>query len=121
MGSLLDVRSAAGRHRTYLSGDTLLHDALEEIPRRFPAIDLGVVHAGGTRIAGITLTMTGEQALDAIELVDPDHAVPVHMDDYTVFRSPRSDVEAALARRSLRTEVHLLDRGDTLALRMTPV
>ncbi|HEU5148859.1 MAG TPA: MBL fold metallo-hydrolase [Iamia sp.] len=114
MGSLLDLRTEAGRHRTYLSGDTLPHDALAEIPRRYPTVDLGVFHGGGTRIAGITLTMTGPQVVDAIELIDPDHAVPVHRDDYTVFRSGTDDLVAALAGRRLRPEVHLLAIGESM-------
>jgi L-ascorbate metabolism protein UlaG (beta-lactamase superfamily) len=118
MGSMLDVEADGHAHRTYLTGDTLLHDDLAEIPRRHPGIDLAVVHIGGTRIAGVTLTMTGEQGVRAVELVDPDHAVPVHYDDYRVFRSPRSDFEEEARRRDLRTQVHYLDRGDTLDLAM---
>jgi L-ascorbate metabolism protein UlaG (beta-lactamase superfamily) len=114
MGSLLDLRTAAGHHRTYISGDTLLHDDLADIPRRYPDIDLGVFHGGGTRIAGITLTMTGPQVVEAIELVDPDHAVPVHRDDYSVFKSGTDDLVAALARRPVRAEVHILDHGDSM-------
>src|SRR5215207_4716252 len=41
MGSLLDFHEG-DRHllRVYITGDTLMYDRLEEIPRRFPAIDL---------------------------------------------------------------------------------
>lgn len=113
-GSLLDLTTAAGRHRTYISGDTLLHDDLAEIPARYPDIDLGIFHGGGTRIAGITLTMTGAQVVRAIELVDPDHAVPVHRDDYTVFKSGTADLIAALDGRELRSEVHLLAIGESM-------
>ncbi len=114
MGSLLDLRTATAHHRTYLSGDTLLHDDLDEIPARYPDIDLGVFHGGGTRIAGVTLTMTGPQVVEAIEAIDPDHAVPVHRDDYTVMKSGTDDLVAALADRQLRSEVHLLDHGDSM-------
>ncbi|HEV7721787.1 MAG TPA: MBL fold metallo-hydrolase [Iamia sp.] len=120
MGSLLDLRTAAGRHRTYISGDTLLHDDLDEIPQRYPEIDLGVFHGGGTRIAGVTLTMTGPQVVEAIGLIDPDHAVPVHRDDYTVFKSGTDDLVAALAHRPLRTEVHILDHGDSMTFPLRP-
>lgn len=120
MGSLLDLRTDGGRHRTYISGDTLLHDDLDEIPQRYPDIDLGVFHGGGTRIAGITLTMTGPQVVEAIELIDPDHAVPVHRDDYTVFKSGTDDLAAALDRARLRTEVHILDHGDSMTFPLRP-
>lgn len=114
MGSLLELRTDAGHHRTYISGDTLLHDDLADIPERYPDIDLGIFHGGGTRIAGVTLTMTGSQVGDAIELVDPDHAVPVHRDDYSVFTSGTDDLVGALARRRLRSEVHILEHGDSM-------
>jgi L-ascorbate metabolism protein UlaG (beta-lactamase superfamily) len=120
MGSLLDLRTVTGRHRTYISGDTLLHDDLAEIPRRHPDIDLGVFHGGGTRIAGVTLTMTGSQVVEAIELIDPDHAVPVHRDDYSVFKSGTDDLVAALERRELRAEIHILDHGDAMTFPIRP-
>lgn len=120
MGSLLDVRTATHRHRTYVSGDTLLHDDLAEIPRRHPGIDLGVFHGGGTRIAGVTLTMTGPQVVDAIELIDPDEAVPVHRDDYSVFKSGTDELVAALDGRELRSRVHLLAIGESMAFPLRP-
>jgi L-ascorbate metabolism protein UlaG (beta-lactamase superfamily) len=114
MGSLLYLRTAGGRHRTYISGDTLPHDDLARIPERYPDIDVGVFHGGGTRIAGVMLTMTGPQVIDAIELIDPDHAVPVHRDDYSVFTSGTDDLVAALDGRRLRSEVHLLAHGESM-------
>src|SRR3546814_1853301 len=59
--SMLDVSAGGAHARIYVSGDTLLHDQLHEIPRRYPDIDLALVHLGGTRILGILLTMDGEQ------------------------------------------------------------
>ena len=32
------------RLRMYISGDTLIHERLREIPRRFPDIDLALLH-----------------------------------------------------------------------------
>lgn len=37
-------------YRIYISGDTLLVPELEEIPKRFPHVDLMLVHLGGTTI-----------------------------------------------------------------------
>src|SRR4051794_26059946 len=67
MGSLLDF-SAAGQLllRVYITGDTLMHDRLEEIPRRFDDIDLCLVHLGGTRILGVLLTMDGAQGVQLL-------------------------------------------------------
>jgi L-ascorbate metabolism protein UlaG (beta-lactamase superfamily) len=114
MGSLLELR-AGGRppFRVYVTGDTLLYDGLAEIPRRHPDLDLAVVHLGGTRIAGVLLTMDAEQGVKALRLVAPRTAVPVHYDDYTVFKSPLADFRAAVDRAGLPTEVVYVGRGET--------
>ena len=115
MGSVVDlVRS--GRHvlRLYVTGDTLFHDRLTEIPQRCPDIDLCLIHLGGTRVAGILLTMDAAQGVRALQVVQPRAAVPVHYDDYPVFRSPLSDFRAAVATASLRTEIRWVERGDTV-------
>ena len=41
----------------YITGDTLMYSGLGEIARRYPDIDLCVLHLGGTRIADVMLTM----------------------------------------------------------------
>ncbi len=115
MGSVLDLYRD-GRHalRLYVTGDTLLHDRLAEIPRRLPAIDLCLIHLGGTRVAGILLTMDATQGVKALRLVRPRAAVPIHYDDYPVFKSPLSDFRGAVASASLDTEIRWVERGDTL-------
>jgi L-ascorbate metabolism protein UlaG (beta-lactamase superfamily) len=118
MGSVVDlVRS--GRHvlRLYITGDTLLHDRLAEISERLPDIDLCLIHLGGTKVAGILLTMDGAQGVRALQLVRPRAAVPIHYDDYGVFKSPLSDFKAAVASASsLGTEIRYVERGDTIAI-----
>jgi L-ascorbate metabolism protein UlaG (beta-lactamase superfamily) len=115
MGSVLDL-VRAGRHvlRLYITGDTLIHDRLAEIPQRCPDIDLCLLHLGGTRVAGILLTMDGAQGVQALRVVRPRAAVPIHYDDYPVFKSPLSDFRSAVAGASLGTEIRYVDRGDTL-------
>src|SRR5947209_8126534 len=58
MGSMLDFQTQAGKTglRLYITGDTLLHEQLKEIPQRYPEIDLALIHLGGTRIFGVMLT-----------------------------------------------------------------
>ena len=118
MGSVLDLLRA-GRHvlRLYITGDTLFHDRLAEIPRRLPGIDLCLIHLGGTKVAGILLTMDGAQGVRALQVVRPRTAVPIHYDDYGVFRSPLSDFRSAVASASsLETEIRYVERGDTVAV-----
>ncbi|MDF3050565.1 MAG: putative Zn-dependent hydrolase of beta-lactamase fold [Pseudonocardia sp.] len=53
-----------------------------------------VTHLGGTKVLGVLVTMDGRQGTDLIEMIRPGSVVPVHYDDYTVFRSPLRDVVA---------------------------
>ena len=114
MGSMLEFEDAGGvAFRLYVTGDTLLHSRLEEIPRRYPDIDLCLIHLGGTRIGGILLTMDAAQGVQALQLVRPTGAVPIHFDDYPVFKSPLADFLAAAAEADLTTVIHTVARGET--------
>lgn len=117
MGSLL-VHRVGGevRHRMCISGDTLTGEHVSEISRRHPDIDTAVVHLGGTRVLLHTVTMDGEQGLDYLRRLGPRHAVPVHHDDYRVFRSPLSDFLERVGSAGLPTGVHVVQRGATVEL-----
>ncbi|MBV8540999.1 MAG: hypothetical protein JO364_05920 [Pseudonocardiales bacterium] len=75
-----------------------------------------VIHLGGTRIMGILLTMDGRQGAELVRLVEPRITVPVHIEDYTVFRSPLSDFHAEVAHRGLRSEIRTVTSGERIAL-----
>jgi L-ascorbate metabolism protein UlaG (beta-lactamase superfamily) len=117
MGSILDFGGrASGGLRLYISGDTLLHDRIAEVPRRFPDIDVCLIHLGGTRVAGILLTMDDQQGVSFLRIVRPVTAVPIHFDDYTVFRSPLDDFRRAAAAADLDTEIRYVARGETITI-----
>ncbi|MGH3975465.1 MAG: hypothetical protein ACRDS9_19370 [Pseudonocardiaceae bacterium] len=42
--------------------------------------------------------------------------VPVHTDDYAVFRSPLSDFFAEMAQREVPSEIRTVARGERIAL-----
>jgi L-ascorbate metabolism protein UlaG (beta-lactamase superfamily) len=120
MGSLLTFSSVdddAPLLRVYVSGDTLLHDALYDIPRRFPDIDLGLFHLGGTRVFGVLLTMDARQGVEAVRIVAPRRAIPIHYDDYDVFKSPLDDFRRAVDAAGLTERVDYLERGERYPLR----
>ena len=119
MGSLLEFGDTTGavEQRVYLTGDTLMYDGVREIARRHPDIHLAVVHLGGTTLpGGIVVTMDGEQGAELLDTVRPRIAVPVHVDDYTVFRSPLSAFTDAVRRRGLTGLVRVVDRGETVLI-----
>ncbi|WP_338767906.1 MBL fold metallo-hydrolase [Massilia sp. METH4] len=114
MGSMLDFSSAAGRYRIYVSGDTMVYGDIEEIPRRFPGVDLALLHLGGTRILGIvTVTMDAKEGVKMLKLIAPHRAIPIHYNDYDVFKSPLSDFQKAVQEAGLAEKVSYLKHGET--------
>jgi L-ascorbate metabolism protein UlaG (beta-lactamase superfamily) len=113
MGSILEHTEDERRSlRLYVTGDTLLFDGLAEIGRRFHPIDLCLLHLGGTRIAGVLLTMDGAQGVKAVQMLQPQQVAPVHYDDYTVFRSPLSDFLTRAEQAGIGSRVVELRRGE---------
>jgi L-ascorbate metabolism protein UlaG (beta-lactamase superfamily) len=115
MGSILDFETENGRRplRMYISGDTLVYEDLQQIPVRFPDVDLGLFHLGGTRIMGVMLTMDDKQGVEAIKLINPKKAIPIHYNDYDVFKSPLEDFKKAADEASLTEKLIYLSHGDT--------
>jgi L-ascorbate metabolism protein UlaG (beta-lactamase superfamily) len=115
MGSLLEFQSSpqARPFRLYITGDTLVYDDLREIPRRYPDIDLALLHLGGTRVLGLLVTMDAAQGVEMLQLVRPRRAIPIHYDDYDVFTSPLSDFRLAVEAAGLAERVQYLSHGQT--------
>jgi L-ascorbate metabolism protein UlaG (beta-lactamase superfamily) len=115
MGSVLEFGSpgASSLFRLYITGDTLVIDDLKEIPRRYPHLDLALLHLGGTRVLGIMVTMDGKQGVEAMRIVKPERAIPIHYNDYDVFKSPLSDFQSEVIAAGLEDRVHYLSHGET--------
>jgi L-ascorbate metabolism protein UlaG (beta-lactamase superfamily) len=117
MGSVLDfLRDGQRLLRIYVTGDTLMHEGINAIAGRFPDIDLCLIHLGGTRIAGILLTMDARQGLEALRVIAPHEAIPIHYNDYTLFKSPLSDFQRITERAGLPTSIRYLEHGETYRL-----
>ena len=119
MGTMVEFGPAGGATdlRIYISGDTLMCPELAEIPRRYPRIDIGVVHLGGARLLGLaTVTMDGRQGADWADLTGCSRVVPIHYDDYGVCKSPLSDFQQRTRERGLTDRVHAIERGTTMPL-----
>jgi L-ascorbate metabolism protein UlaG (beta-lactamase superfamily) len=115
MGSVLELRPRPGAapFRLYITGDTLVIDDLKELPVRYPDLDLALLHLGGTMVFGVMVTMDGKQGVRMLKLADPRTAIPIHYNDYDVFRSPLSDFQREVEAAGLADRVHYLSHGET--------
>lgn len=114
MGSLLEFETAGGELllRAYITGDTLVYEGLREIAQRYQDVDFALLHLGGTRVLGVLVTMDGRQGREALQIVKPRLAIPIHYDDYTVFKSPLSDFQREVEDAGLASCVRYLRHGD---------
>ncbi|MDT7579626.1 MAG: hypothetical protein QOK35_890 [Pseudonocardiales bacterium] len=106
--------------RIYITGDTLNVPRLAEVTERFPDVDVLVAHLGGTKVLGVLVTMDGRQGTDLVERVRPHSVVPIHYDDYGVFRSPLADFVGEMTRRGHAPRLRTVGRGDTVDLFSAP-
>jgi len=116
MGAILDfgANAALPDYRMYISGDTLVYDDIRAIPQRFPNIDLALLHLGGTRILGVVkVTMDGKDGVRMMQVVRPRKTVPIHYDDYDVFKSPLADFAREVKAAELEKDVVYLAHGET--------
>ena len=119
MGSMLDFEDAHGQRmmRIYITGDTLIFDDINEIPKRFPGVDLALLHLGGTRVLGILVTMDDEQGVEMLRIIQPEKAIPIHYNDYDVFKSPLEDFQRRAEEAGFSDRLIYLTHGDTYEFR----
>jgi L-ascorbate metabolism protein UlaG (beta-lactamase superfamily) len=90
---------------------------VNEIARRHPDVDIAVVHLGGTRVLWHTVTMDAIQGVEFASTIRARRTIPVHYDDYRVFRSSLPEF-LARARLSAAgdTDIRPVRGGETVSL-----
>jgi L-ascorbate metabolism protein UlaG (beta-lactamase superfamily) len=122
MGSILDfkIKEVDGRShhliRIYITGDTLVFDDIKEIPKRYSDINLALLHLGGTRVMGILVTMDAREGLEMFNIINPKKAIPIHYNDYDVFKSPLEDFQHEVKEAGLEDRIYYLHHGETYIL-----
>ena len=99
--------------RIYITGDTMVFDDIKEIPKRYPNIDLALLHLGGTTIMGIMLTMDANEGLEMFNIINPKNAIPIHYNDYDVFKSSLEDFKTKVKEAGIEDNVFYLNHGET--------
>jgi L-ascorbate metabolism protein UlaG (beta-lactamase superfamily) len=112
----------------YFGADTLRIPELDEVPRRFPAIDLALLPINGLRIRPALnrqVVMTAEQAAEYCAVLKPKTAVPIH---YAFTGGPLRDrlflkydgtperFQRAAAAHAPATTIRVLPPGEPLTL-----
>ena len=115
MGSILDFKNTNGHglFKMYITGDTLVFDGIKDIPKRFPNTDLALLHLGGTSVIGIMVTMDAKEGLEMFKIIDPKKAIPIHYNDYDVFKSPLEDFQKEIRDSGLEERIAYLSHGET--------
>lgn len=62
---------------------------------------------------GMLVTMDARQGVDAVKLLDPQITIPVHYNDYTVFKSPLADFQRLAREEGINDRMRYLSHGET--------
>lgn len=82
----------------WISGDTVLYDAVKEVPRK---LDVGtaVLHLGGVTFPWLSgplrYTMNAAEGVEMTRLLDPTTVIPIHYEGWKHFRQGRPAIEKA--------------------------
>lgn len=118
MGSIIDFKNAAEdannrMFRMYITGDTMVFDDIKDIPKRYPDVDVALFHLGGTTVLGIVVTMDAKEGLEMFRIINPKKVIPIHYNDYDVFKSPLEEFQTAVREAGLEDKVHYIRHGET--------
>ena len=83
----------------WISGDTVLYDGVREVADRLE-VGTALIHLGGVRfpVTGpLRYTLTAGEAVELLEALRPETAVPIHYEGWKHFRQGRTELEAELA------------------------
>jgi L-ascorbate metabolism protein UlaG (beta-lactamase superfamily) len=62
--------------------------------------------------------MDARQAVEALRILNPEAAIPIHYNDYSVFKSPLEDFQQAVRAAGFENRVHYLHHGETFQFRI---
>ena len=91
----------------------MIFNDIKDISKRFPNVDIALLHLGGTTIMGIVVTMDAKQGINMFKLIDPKKAIPIHYNDYDVFKSSLDDFKKEVKENGLEKRIHYLSHGES--------
>jgi L-ascorbate metabolism protein UlaG (beta-lactamase superfamily) len=120
-GSILDFYNALDDRnlhyhrlfRIYITGDTMVFDDIKDIPKHYPDVDVALFHLGGTTVLGIVVTMDAKEGLEMFRIINPKKVIPIHYNDYDVFKSSLEEFQAEVRNAGVEDKVHYMHHGET--------
>ena len=91
----------------------MVFNSIKEIPKRYSDIDVAVLHLAGTTVMGIMLTMNGKEGVEMYKIINPKMTIPIHYNDYDVFKSTLEDFQILVKEGGLQDQIHYLMHGET--------
>ena len=115
MDSILDFQNInrSDLLSIYITGDTMIFNDIKDISKRFPNVDIALLHLGRTTIISIVVTMDAKQGINMFKLIDPKKAIPIHYNDYDVFKSSLDDFKKEVKENGLEKRIHYLSHGES--------
>ena len=114
------VLTAADIPTLYLSGDNASLSRVEEIARRFPAIDIAILFTGAAKspklLGDAYLTLSAAMAAQAAVIVGAPVVVPVHCEGWGHFTEGITELRAAFADAELGDRLVVLEPGQETQL-----
>jgi L-ascorbate metabolism protein UlaG (beta-lactamase superfamily) len=96
----------------------MVFDDIKDIPKHYPEVDAALFHLGGTTVLGIVVTMDAKEGLEMFRIINPKKVIPIHYNDYDVFKSPLEEFQAEVRNAGLENKVHYIRHGETYNFRI---
>jgi L-ascorbate metabolism protein UlaG (beta-lactamase superfamily) len=114
------VVSGPGLARIYVSGDNASLDLVRAIADRIGSVDVALLFAGAaqtTLISDAFLTLTSEDAAEAVRILGSPETVPLHYEGWAHYTEGADALRRAFQNAGLTEHLRVLKRGEQIEFR----
>ncbi len=119
VGEVTGFVVSGGGRTVYVSGDNASLDVVRTIGKRLGPFDALVLFAGAARTplaGGAPLTLTSEDAAEAVDILGRPPAVLLHFEGWAHFSEGADELRQAFARRGVSDCLHIPAPGELIEL-----
>ena len=98
----------------------MVFEDIKDIPKRYPEVDIALFHLGGTTVLGIVVTIDSNEGMEMFKIINPKKVIPIHYNDYDVFKSSLEEFQAEVRSAGLEDMVHYIRHGETYNFQIEP-